>query len=84
MSTQCTGSSAALEKAEVHTESIQQPVQPLDLAPRGSQVVQLRPVRAFGAAQLGGKSVGGPTAVGGLTAVNAPIISVSVKLCVQY
>ncbi len=74
MSTQCTGGSAALEKAEVHTESIQQ-IQPIDLAARGTggQVV-LRPVRAFTSAHVTAKSVGGPTGVGGLT---APIISVN-------
>lgn len=78
MSTQCTGSPAGLEKAEVHTESIQQ-VQPIDLASRsaGGQVVQLRPVRAFTTAHVTAKSVGGPAGVGGITAVNAPIISVN-------
>ncbi|ODN05958.1 hypothetical protein Ocin01_00677 [Orchesella cincta] len=71
MSTQCTGGSATLEKAEVHTESIQQ-VQPIDLASRsaGGQVVQLRPVRAF-STHVTAKAGGGPTVV------NAPIISVN-------
>lgn len=73
MSTQCSGGPAALEKAEVHAESIQQ-VQPIDLAPRsgGGQLMQLRPVAPFGTRHVTGKSVGGG---GGL--VNAPIISVN-------
>ena len=77
MSSQSSGVPIA-EKGEVHTESIQQQQpQPMDLAPRGPAVVQIRPVRAFGGIPAGTMKPAGGQATVAVAAGGPSIISVN-------